>query len=55
MERDERPKKETARRRDETIKRMLATPPLKHADEKHPRKKLKKAAKRSTAKNAKRD
>lgn len=43
-------KAEAARRRDETIKRMLATPPLKHADEKHPRKKpqKKKAAKRKT-------
>jgi hypothetical protein len=39
---------ETARRRDETIKRMLSTPPLKHTDEKHPRKNpaKKKAAKR---------
>jgi hypothetical protein len=42
--------KEIARRRDETIKRMLATPPVKHADEKHPRKKpaKRKAAKRKS-------
>ena len=32
-------KAETAKRRDATIKRMLATPPLKHTDEKHPREK----------------
>lgn len=42
--------KETARRRDETIRRMIATPPLKHADEKHPRKATKKSAKAKTAK-----
>ncbi|MCB9955606.1 MAG: hypothetical protein H6848_06845 [Caulobacterales bacterium] len=42
--------KETARRRDETIKRMLSTPPKPHAplkSEKKPPKK-KKAAKRKT-------
>jgi hypothetical protein len=45
-------KGEVAQRRDETIKRMLATPPLKHADEKHPRKK---AAKRKTPKRKSQD
>jgi hypothetical protein len=49
---DQLSKSEAAKRRDETIRRMIATPPLKHADEKHPRKKppKKKAAKKRKTK-----